>query len=256
VQFKKWQFVSATYAKARADARPESIHIHQDSIRAGEWLSPGKGWARRRAYTDPLVVPSVEALRTMNDQGGTSLGIIRPREIEDLTIERAGEAWDEASEHEYTQLSMQWQAEGLPISDLERIPYRFRYKFRCQDAACRTGHEMVILDWEIGEAFRKWRRAHGEAGALSRIREKYLVELPSRELFLVLGTHHVYGNWMIVGVFAIPLPKIGEKERAALRQRTGESASMTLPWVELETQQRDPLSGHQAHQPLEVGGGT
>lgn len=74
VQFRKWQFISATFSKARNDARPESIRIHQDSIRAGEWLPPkAPGWNRRRQFTDPLIVPSVEALAELNASRRTSL---------------------------------------------------------------------------------------------------------------------------------------------------------------------------------------
>jgi len=106
--------------------------------------------------------------------------------------------------------------------------------------AC-VGHEMVILDWEIGQAFRSWRRRRGEKGALAWIRRKYLEQLPQHELFLIVGTHHVYGNWMIVGVFAVPKPKVTKENRRALRDGDRKSASMTLPWVELEAEHGDPL---------------
>jgi len=239
-QFRKWQFISASYTKARNDGRPESIHIHQDSIRVGDWLPAGRGWNRRRRYTDPLVVPSIEWLEAENTASGVSLGLIKPADIVDLTVEPTGERWEKESERDYRQLTITWEAEGLPASDLERLPYRFRYRFRCSDAACAS-HEMVILDWEIGQAFRNWRRQHGERGALARIRQKYLEELPQRELFLVVGTHHVYGNWMIVGVFAVPHADVAKQDRRAFGDRGGETASMTLPWVDLETQEGDPF---------------
>lgn len=242
VQFRKWQFVSATYSKARNDARPESIHIHQDSIQAGLWLpSKGPGWTQRRSFTDPLVVESVEALARRNADRGASLGVIRPRVIEDLVIEKADDTWDQTSEVDYQQLSLAWRSEGLPRTDLERLPYKFRYRFRCDDSACANAHTMVILDWEIGQAYRRWRREYGENGWRAKLREMYLERLPARDLHLILGTHHVYGNWMIVGVFAVPRPKVLEADRRSPRNRGREQTPMALPWVDLETQERNPL---------------
>lgn len=234
-QFKKWQFINARFATTNRDPRPESIRIQQETIRSGRFLPAGTGWRERRTYTDPLVVQSVEALRLANLERRTSLGVIRPARIEDLLISRA-DGWDSTSELDFQQLRMDWEREGLPTTDLERLPYEFKYRFRCADEACTRPHEMVILDWEIAQAYRRWRSGYGEAGWRQALREKYLEELPGRELHLILGTHHRYGSWMIVGVFAIPYPKVVEQDHRLAGHRRGEQPSMTLPWIDLEAE--------------------
>ena len=57
VQFRKWQFIRATFSTPRTDARPESIRIHPETIERGAFLPAASGWDRRRAFTDPLVAP-------------------------------------------------------------------------------------------------------------------------------------------------------------------------------------------------------
>ena len=47
-KFKKWQFIEATWSAPSSDSRPESRRVHQDSIRAGEWLGPSYSWRERR----------------------------------------------------------------------------------------------------------------------------------------------------------------------------------------------------------------
>jgi hypothetical protein len=249
-QFKKWQFIRAGYSTARNDNRPESIRVHQETISAGEWIPPAQ-WARRRSFTDPLVVPSIEWLRRANQTDRTSLGLIRPKVITDLLIEPA-DRWDADSDRERIQLELEWEGRQMPVGDLEPIPYRFKYKFRCDDSDCRTDHELVILDWEISQAFRSWRKAYEEASRRDRLREKYLDDLPSRELHLIVGTHHVFGSWMVVGVFAIPWPKVGKQDGRSARHLLGEERSMTGPWVDLETQEGHGLSSGHPDRRLEV----
>jgi hypothetical protein len=246
-QFKKWQFIRATYSVPRSDNRPESIRVNVDTIEAGETIPPGSGWSRRRTYTDPLVRPSVEALIEANRRDGTSLGIIRPKVIEELLIDRADD-WDAASSADYQQLELSWEQQALAKTDLERIPYRFRYRFRCDDTVCGRAHEMVILDWEIGQAYRSWRRQYGEVGWRAKLRQKYLDELPSRELHLVLGTHHVFGSWMVIGVFGIPRPKVSERDRRPASKRLREQAPMALPGFELVAEERNGLGRRQPDQ--------
>ena len=249
-QFKKWQFIRATYGTARNDNRPESIRIHQETILTGEWLPPAN-WSRRRSFVDPLVVPSIEWLRRDNTINGTSLGVIRPLRIDDLLIE-AADRWDPTSEDERVQLELAWEQTELPRTDLEPIPFRFRYRFHCDDVECVRGHEMVILDWEIAQAYRRWRSTYGEPGWRKALRKKYLEDLPSRDLYLIVGTHHRFGDWMIVGVFAIPRPNVAEQDWRLGRHRSREEAPMAGPWVDLEAEQGHPGGGRHSDCLLEI----
>ena len=95
---------------------------------------------------------------------------------------------------------------------------------------------MEMFDWEIGQSHRTWRRRYGEKEWEAKLRQKWEVELPSRDLHLVLRTHNRYGSWMIVGVFAVPHPKVIEPKRRSRGERFGEQLSMAPLVIDLETQ--------------------
>ncbi len=78
------------------DARPESRRVHQDTIRAGEFLAAGSGWPARRRWLDPLVDASLESLKTEEIRVGKSLGAIRPKRITRFVIRKAAN-WDQAA---------------------------------------------------------------------------------------------------------------------------------------------------------------
>jgi hypothetical protein len=236
-RFSKWQFVQASWTASADDGRPESRKVFQDTIRAGRKLAAGGGWAERRRWLDPLVDQSIEALRQEQLQTKKSLGVIRPRVIKRLII-RPTDPWDSESRASLVQLSLEWTKSPKPSGDLEMLPYDFLYEFECNDADC-PGHTMEIFDWELGQAFRNFRRLYGPAGWEAKLRQKYETELPSRDLHLLLGTHHRWGNWLIVGVIAPPYPEMTKRQRRAARQLGGEGEPMTLPLIGFEAEQRD-----------------
>lgn len=87
-----------------------------------------------------------------------------------------------------------------------RLPYDFKYAFTCADAAC-GGHELKCTDWEMGEAWRRWRDRYG-AGWETKFREKFDTWMRSRDLQFFVGTLHEHQKeWIIVGLFYPPRPK-------------------------------------------------
>jgi hypothetical protein len=232
-RFAKWQFIDATWSPSASDARPESRRVHQDSIRAGEKLPAGSGWRARRAWLDPIVDPSLEYLLDANLSRKQSLGAIRPAKIEKFIIRPASAASPEQVEH-VEQLRLEWTGSTEPTSDLELLPFEFLYRFTCRDDRCK-GHEMQIFDWELGQAYRNFRRIyrtrHGPGGWEAKLRQKYELELPSRDLHLLLGTHHRWGSWLIVGVVAPPYPQVGGRNRADRSQALGKDGAVTLGLV-------------------------
>ncbi len=105
---------------------------------------------------------------------------------------------------------------------------------------------MEIFDWELGQAFRNFRHRYpqreGPHGWEAMLRRKYEVHLPARDLHLLLGTHHRWQNWLIVGVVAPPHVQVREIQRGRRRHGVGKDGAMTLPWVELEAEERDRLA--------------
>jgi hypothetical protein len=232
-QFKKWQFVDATWAPSTADARPESRRVHQDTIRAGELLPAGSGWAARMQWLEPLMDPSLESLKIEQRLTGKSLGAIRPRRIKRLVI-RPAEGWDAGAQGELLQLSLQW-THSPPRGALEPLPFDFLYEFDCDDDSC-PGHQIEVFDWELGQAFRNFRTKYGPAVWQEMLRQKYEEELPARDLILLVGTHHRWKSWLIVGVVAPPRAEVSERNRSARGKVLGQQETMALPWVELKAE--------------------
>ena len=78
-------------------------------------------------------------------------------------------------------------AQGAP--KLEFSPFTFKLAYRCQSASCR-GHDQSIVDWEISEAWRNWRRSY-PTDYLDRIEEKWLGLVdPARLPALFVGNQH------------------------------------------------------------------
>jgi len=233
-RFAKWQFVDASWEPSK-DHRPESRHVHQDSIQAGDAIGAGpKGWRRRREWLDPLLDQSLETLEEDRLRTGKSLGVIKPRRIKALVI-RDAETWDAASQADLVQLSLDWTSSAAPSGSLEHLPFDFIYQFTCQDDRC-SGHEMKVLDWEMAQAFRNFRRLYGRAGWEAKFRQKYAEWVPSRDVHFVVGTHHQFGSWLLVGVLYPPHVKVDEGDRRPRRDRVGQEGAMTLPGFGLEAE--------------------
>jgi hypothetical protein len=233
-QFKKWQFVEASWAVSADDSRPESRKIFQDTIRAGRWLSAGKGWTERRRWIDPLLDQSIESLREEHLRTGKSLGVIRPKTIKRFIVQPTS-PWDTESKDSLMQLSLDWTSSTKPTIDLQILPFDFSYEFECDDSACQ-GHRMEVFDWELGQAYRNFRRQYGPRGWEAALRRKYETELPSRDLHFLLGTHHRWGNWLIVGLVAPPHAQVTKRQRRATRQLVRQGESMALPFIGFEAE--------------------
>ncbi len=88
LQFKKYQWIRANITKANSDPRPESYNIAPDSIELGDMIKAGKTWETRCEWllNEKTVFPSVEALRVVQKNAGTSLGIVKPKIVNRVTI--------------------------------------------------------------------------------------------------------------------------------------------------------------------------
>jgi hypothetical protein len=95
----------------------------------------------------------------------------------------------------------------LGINHLEELPYTFRYQYRCAEAGC-NGHKQSVLDWEIGQAYRRWRSRYPvEGDLLAAIRRRWLEEItgPERDTLFFVGNAHLHPDaFMVLGVFWPP----------------------------------------------------
>lgn len=214
-RFHKYQVIECDGGPPRNDTRPESRRVDQDSIRIqGPPLSTADGWRERLRWLPPLH-RSLEEVDEAHRQSGISLAVIRPARVEQLIIEKA-EPWNAKKLAIVRQQRLALgEDDSAKLRELEQLPLRFKYRFRCDDARCR-GHTKQVLDWEIGESFRKWRREYGRRWE-NKLREKYESWLFRRDLQFVVGTMKAHPHtFTIVGLVYPPGSKMESRDRRQL----------------------------------------
>jgi hypothetical protein len=185
-QFKKYQWIRAKIRKASTDPRPESYNIDPDSIELKNVISAGRTWEERYSWliNENTVFSSVESLRAAQENSGTSLGIIKPKEIKRVFIqERNDKEINEVlckKDSVINQLDLFEKKKDLYI-----LPIKIMIEFFCNDSKC-TGHKMSILDWELGQLYRKVIKYHDWQ---TKIEGKIMKEIfgENRDTYIILG---------------------------------------------------------------------
>lgn len=203
-QFSKYQWIKARISKASSDPRPESFNIDQDSIVLGETIPTANKWDERKQWvlSEQTVFKSMEELHLSQEAVGTSLGIIKPREVTKLTIKPRDE--NDIKEAIAKKDSIVNQLDMFEDKkDLYILPYRLVLHFFCDDERCR-GHKLSILDWEFGQLFRKLKR---KPNWQSEMKHKILnvIFAEDRETYIMVGNmvsrQHIFS---ILGFFWPP----------------------------------------------------
>jgi hypothetical protein len=135
--------------------------------------------------------------------GFPTLGFVRPASIIRLRIFPVEPPdWTPA---ELAKLRQQNFFVEAPKQELQKIPFKFCYEFRCPEDAC-TGHIMMCTDWEMSESYRRWRSEYGESGWEGRFRQRYEVEMIQKlDTQFYVGTVKAHPNrWIIIGLFYPP----------------------------------------------------
>ena len=166
-------------------------------------LDTKAGWAERKKIVMPTVSTSFCAILAENQQAGKSLGLFKPKDIS-FSFEKRKPADAEEREDCYAQLSLFNKQKDA----IELIPYNFYYTFKCVHESQCKGHKLLIVDWEMGQAFRSWRsRYPNESVLLEKLKEKWLGELCSDKKdthFMVGNVHRFQGTFLVLGVFFPP----------------------------------------------------
>ncbi len=252
-RFAKYQVITCVVGRPRGDNRPESLHVDQDTIALLDGPMPAgdRGWRRRMALLPPPA-RSLEAIQEAQRRDGTSLGMFRPKEITRL-VKRKAKPWSERQRAALLQQRLGLgETELAELADLEQIPWSFAYEFTCNDDRCR-GHEIGILDWEIGESYRRWVREYGDRWE-EKLRERYEIELPARDLHFVVGNlAKRRRTFEIIGLVRPPRPKVmdGGFVQESL-DLMGEQRPVAGFGVGLEAEQADALGLDQGHQVMEL----
>jgi hypothetical protein len=201
-QFKKYQWIEANVTKA-SDPRPESYKIDLESIKlVGKQIPTRKNWQYRKELVLPLKSTSLCHLQNTQDQTNVSLGLFKPRCVNELIIEP--EEIPYWTEEELSKLGQQSMFDKRYISPLEKIPFRFKYRFYCEDSNC-GGHILSITDWEAGQAFRNFKSLYGDDWE-TQFRRKFEYDMTyNYDTYFYVGTTRAHKNtWIITGIFYPP----------------------------------------------------
>lgn len=204
-QFKTYAWIQVQAWKTPRDPRPESYHIEPDSLKVERVVGTDKNWAERWNILRPLVRPSLEALKAQQQKDKTSLGLIKPREIQELVIEPAKEPqWSSADKGKLSRQNLfDIEGQGHPLRLLEKIPFRFAYRFLCDDPAC-NGHNLSIISWEVMESYRRWQVKYKEDWP-GKFRETYWDSMLQRDLHFFVGNMASHPtSWLILGLYYPP----------------------------------------------------
>lgn len=201
-RFKKYQWIDLRVKKA-ADARPESFNPDLDSIKIISGRLPTTDdWQERKDIVLPLKSHCLCCLAAERDKHGTpTLGLFKPRTIGRLVIEKDSDRW---TPDQLARLRQHTIFNTASVRELEKVPYRFRYEFKCDERAC-PGHCLSCTDWEMGESWRNWRRMYGVQWE-EKFRQRFETEMILKyDTHFYVGTlGHYPSTWIIVGLFYPP----------------------------------------------------
>jgi hypothetical protein len=199
-RFRKYQTIEAQLTKSSSDARLESYKVNLDSIMVvSEAIGTERNWEERKAKVLKLASPSLCWLKNQRDKCGTpTLGIFKPKSISALRIEETSPEWSEAELARLRQYPLFTKA---PANELEKIPFTFSYEFTCDTPGCPS-HKLSCTDWEIGAAFRGWKKKYGKDWRERFIKRFETEMILKNDTRFFVGTIHGHPDtWIIIGLF-------------------------------------------------------
>lgn len=218
-QFKKWQWVSLQFNKARKDRRPESHAINVDAIECeGRPLTTDNNWEKRRAaIARAITFSDFDALELNRQANGNTLALLRPKRLVGLDITPVKDAEWTKEELEklvghQTQEGLFDQSEKRDIALLRKLPYDFHYRYICEHADGQDReYRHKIVDWEAGVLFWKCQKRYGDKWERP-FRQKLEVEFAAKDLIFLMGTIHRFPDkWLIVSLIYPPRAQPAEK---------------------------------------------
>lgn len=205
-QFKKYEVIEIPVAQHNTDPRPESVRPDQDRLRSLGVIERKDNWAERRRRLGPLIGETTLCHLLRVNREGTyadriaSLGLIRPRDIK-VTVRR-GDPWDERQLANAIAAARPSLFDQDGLRELEPAPFRVGLRFSCEASNC-PGHTASVIDWETGQAGRRWRREVGDERAMERLRSRYETDLgDDRDAYLYVGNQHQHRDtFSVLGIW-------------------------------------------------------
>ena len=138
------------------------------------------------------------------------------------------------------------------MRELDHLPVTFSYRFTCDDNRCSTGHQLQILDWEIGQSYRSWSCSNPDEWE-QLIRERYETQLPARDLHLIVGNlAKRHQTFVIIGLVRPPRSKVDSRNIQQTLDLMGQQGSVAGRGISLEAEEADTLGGNERDEPLEL----
>ncbi len=211
-QYKKYQWITVNATKYRGrDDRKESYRPDCESIKPlGEPIPSRGNWSERARYALAQESRSMEHLYEKQQADRTSLGVFRPKQVRDLVAEPDTSDWKPSFKAALAQARL-WEERRVTKEPPRKVPFKFSYRFECDDARCKKNHRMMIEDWEVGALY--WRLVDQGASpteATQGVRRKFLEELcaPTKDTHFFVGTILAHPkNWVVIGVFWPPVKR-------------------------------------------------
>jgi len=197
-QYDKFQWIRAKVTPSNEKLRrPESYKIDISSIELLEKIPSKSGWSEREKYFLPTISKSMEELETKKERNKTSLGAFKPNLIDDFIIEEDSGEWNENQQKVLLQKSLFNQSK----TTLQKVPYKFRYLFHCDDVDC-DGYDMQIFDWETAQSYWRFKNIYkSEVLTKLKLREKWLnYFFKKRESYFVVGTDSRWNKFMVLTI--------------------------------------------------------
>jgi len=202
--YKKYQWIEVEVTKNQKDPRKESYRPKVETIRPlGKPLPTKNKWQERKNYVLAQGYKTIEELKELQKIDHTSLGIIKPKIISDFSFEETEKDWEPAQKIALRQQRL-FGPENKP---LEKIPFKFFYHFTCTGPRC-NGHKMQIIDWELGQLYRRMRHDYkfSPEKSAEKVKEKFFNQIcsPNRDTYFFVGTVLPFHSWIVLGVFWPP----------------------------------------------------
>ncbi|MFA5388529.1 MAG: hypothetical protein WC312_02105 [Candidatus Omnitrophota bacterium] len=202
-KFKKYTIIEVKTIRPKDDKRPESFRADAGSIKKIDYLDTTDKWEKRKNIVLTTVEKSFCEIVKQNTDSKKSLGMFKPKNIDFVSC-KAKPKDEAAREACYAQLSFFDKKKQA----IELIPFEFRYKFFCEGESSCPGHDLMIIDWEIGQSYREWRHKYKpEEHLLEMIRKRWLELICATKndvYFYVGNTHRFPSTFMVLGVFYPP----------------------------------------------------
>lgn len=205
-QFKKYDIVEVpVQTQGSRDPRRESLRPRQSALRVLGHASSEHNWYERRRRIQPLVGATTTcALINTNEEAAMnepapSLGLV-PAINARVTVKR-GEPFT-PEQLLKAERAARDTLFGPGPTQLKPAPFDVYISYRCHGTGCTRRHEQKVLDWEAGEAARKWQALYGSSTP-ERLRDKWQGMFEAaRDSHLYVGNQHQHrASFSILGVW-------------------------------------------------------